>query len=267
MASFRSRGICRQTRFRGGIMRAPLFPGVSGRRACGGRACRIKRKATQNMQALRTRIDTLIAGGSRATKSKSSDGLMLKGPGKSFVTLMTPAGVVTKAGRVYEDRVGERLPAGGYDVDQAPRRVGNVEYIKTRGGKDRVVRRWDPSSDKFVYTALGRTFYSKRQSEYVVQIPITIRGKRDNGRYLRDEGLDANNTLRPAEHKGPSEPHGGPTGRAGSNYLLPGIYPSTPPSTRSPKRPGATTPTAPGRSRSSGPPQAWPPTRPQRSRC
>ena len=140
------------------------------------------------MQALRTKIDTLIAGGSKAVRSTTSDSMILKGPGGRFTMLTTPAGELTRAGRVYQDRVGEPLPSGGYDVNQTPRRVGNVEFIKTRGGKDRAVRRWDPGSDKFVYTALGRGFYSRRRSEYVVQVPVNIRGKRENGTTYDNKG-------------------------------------------------------------------------------
>ena len=146
-------------------------------------------KDTETMQALRTRIDTLIAGGSRATRTKQGEGIILRGAGRGFTVLMTPAGQVTRAGKIYEDRVGEPLPAGGYDANQTPHRVGNVEYIKTRGGKDRAVRRWDPSSDKFVYTALGKNFYAKRQSEYVVEVPVNIRGKRENGTEYHVKGF------------------------------------------------------------------------------
>ena len=50
-----------------------------------------------------------------------------------------------------------------------------------RDGSERITRRFDASGGDFRFTAVGRSFYSKRPSQYVVHIPVTIEGRRKNG--------------------------------------------------------------------------------------
>ena len=38
-----------------------------------------------------------------------------------------------------------------------------------RGGKEKVVRRYDPVTNDYKYTALGKRFYGRQQIQYVVQ--------------------------------------------------------------------------------------------------
>jgi hypothetical protein len=73
------------------------------------------------------------------------------------------------------------LPTGGYADDQTPTRTGNVETIKMRGGKENVVRRFDPATGGWKYTRLGNAFYSKRRTEFVVRVAATFAGTRSNG--------------------------------------------------------------------------------------
>jgi len=62
-----------------------------------------------------------------------------------------------------------------------------VETIKMRGGKESVVRRFDPATGGWKYTRLGSQFYSKRRTEYVVRVAATFAGTRSNGTpYSRD---------------------------------------------------------------------------------
>ena len=42
--------------------------------------------------------------------------------------------------------------------------------------------------NKFRYTQLGKRFYSRRQVEVVIQIPIRIKGRRENGTYYIQNG-------------------------------------------------------------------------------
>jgi hypothetical protein len=133
------------------------------------------------MPTIAQRVAAHLAVGGRPAPPTRGEGLLLHGAGRAYVRLLTNAGQRTAAGLAYEAQTGAQLPAGGYDGTQQPRRQGDVESIRTRRGTDRVVRRWDPASMQWVYTALGRQFYSQRRSEYVVQIPVTKRGRRDNG--------------------------------------------------------------------------------------
>ena len=102
--------------------------------------------------------------------------------GMAYATLVKPDGTKTVQGRTYETRSRRELPAGGaFNRDQPPQREGLTEHIKTRDGKEKVTRRWDPATNEYSFTALGRAFYSRRRSVYVVHIPTLIQGRRNNG--------------------------------------------------------------------------------------
>ena len=110
-------------------------------------------------------ITSALAANRQPTQSATAQ-LILRN-GKAFRTLLDAKGKRTKWGLEYERQSGNELPAGGFDPTQQPRRVGDVEFIKTRGngGMDKVVRRFDPATGKWRYTALGRTFFSIKRIE------------------------------------------------------------------------------------------------------
>ena len=72
------------------------------------------------------------------------------------------------------------MQQGGF-LQQAARREGNTETIALRNGKRAVTRRWDPASNEFKFTAIGKKYYSTLRRNYVVDVPIIIKGKRKNG--------------------------------------------------------------------------------------
>ena len=106
-------------------------------------------------------VEAAFAKGLRARPSPS-DGMLLR-DGNRHRVLVDSSGTLTKFGREYEALV-ETLPAGGYDATQTPSRTGNVETVRMRGGKEAVVRRWDPATGAFRYTRLGRAFYGQRRT-------------------------------------------------------------------------------------------------------
>ena len=65
-------------------------------------------------------------------------------------------------------------------------RVGSSEYIRY-GGRRRLVRRWSPGTNQWVYTDLGRRYYATERSQYVVEVPVTVFGRRSNGTRYRIE--------------------------------------------------------------------------------
>ena len=130
-------------------------------------------------------VETAYTKGLRARPSPS-DGLLLR-DGTRHRVLVDSSGTLTKFGREYEALAGEPLPAGGYDATQNPSRTGNVETVRLRGGKEAIVRRWDPSTGAFRYTRLGRAFYGQRRTQWVVKVPARFEGARPNGAaYARD---------------------------------------------------------------------------------
>ena len=80
--------------------------------------------------------------------------------GNRFVHLSDQSGNPTVAGREFEARTGEQLPASGYQ-QQRPRREGNTETIVLRNGKRAVTRRWNAGQDKLIFTKAGTEFYKR----------------------------------------------------------------------------------------------------------
>ena len=121
-----------------------------------------------------------VAAGIEPTETSS--GSVVLRQGKRYVTLVKPDGTKTQSGAWYEQRSRNELPAGGaFNRNQQPQREGLTELIKTRDGREKVVRRWDPVTNEFKFTALGRSFYARKRSVYVVHVPVIVEGRRKNG--------------------------------------------------------------------------------------
>jgi len=90
--------------------------------------------------------------------------------GRKFRQLVTSAGKLTAAGRLYEGESGAVLDTNSYDTDQTPRREGNAEYVSMRRGQDRIVRKYDTATSKWVYTALGKKFFEQRRVQWIVKV-------------------------------------------------------------------------------------------------
>ncbi len=58
-----------------------------------------------------------------------------------------------------------------------------------RGGRSAAVRRFDPAAAEFTYTRLGRQFFSRRRTEYVVSVPARLSGTRTNGNAYTRNGF------------------------------------------------------------------------------
>lgn len=114
-------------------------------------------------------------------KETASGSLVLRS-GRRYVTLVKADGTKTEAGGIYEQRSGQALPSGGvFNPETRAYREGNTEYIRDRAGKERVTRLWDPATNEYRFTALGRAYYSRKRSIYVVHVPVNIEGHRKNG--------------------------------------------------------------------------------------
>ena len=143
-------------------------------------------------------ITTALAANKQPTQSATAQ-LILRN-GKAFRTLLDAKGKRTKWGLEYERQSGNELPAGGFDPTQQPRRAGDVEFIKIRGGgnggKDKVVRRFDPATGKWKYTALGRTFFNIKRIEFVVRHTRKWRGVYSSWAVSRDQYSDTRGYVR-----------------------------------------------------------------------
>ena len=113
----------------------------------------------------------------------TKSGSVLLKSGNRRHTLVNTTGERTALGEYYEQKSSNELPVGGFDPTQAPFREGNTEYIKMRSGEERAVRRYDPADNEYKFTKLGKNFYSRLKRNYVVQIPVKVKGKRKDGSY------------------------------------------------------------------------------------
>ena len=122
-----------------------------------------------------SKVDSFVAEGAQP-KTLRHGGVVLKGQGGLFVTLVKQSGGLTNAGAYYQRHHGE-LDTQGLDLSQVPHREKNTEYVYIRG--KRATRVWDGMQFKF--TKLGELFYRNIRRNYVVQVPVNVRGTRDNG--------------------------------------------------------------------------------------
>ena len=139
------------------------------------------------MKTMKLHIDLAVAG---EVEPHYRNGRLLLKTGRGYKVLVDDRGKGTKAGDYYADQTGTQLPIGlGIDYSQQPERRGATEYIKDRKGKEYKARTWDGSN--FKYSAIGKRFFSKRKSEFVVEVPVQIHGIRDGkgnrtGDYIRE---------------------------------------------------------------------------------
>ena len=114
--------------------------------------------------------------------AETASGSLVLRSGRNYVTLVKADGAKTQAGGIYETRSGKTLPSGGaFNPDARAYREGNTEYIRDRAGKERVTRRWDPATNQDTFTGIGRAYYARKRSQYVVHVPVIIEGKRKDG--------------------------------------------------------------------------------------
>ena len=110
-----------------------------------------------------------------------------------YVVLADAAGRLTPAGEWYCATTGAQRPRAAFSQDQELIRRGGNDYIRTRDRREALVRslRTDGTTR---LTRLGRAFFRNRYREYVVHVPVTIRGRHANGRdYDRQEWLPIHN--------------------------------------------------------------------------
>ena len=126
-------------------------------------------------------LNKAIEANNRPRKTPN-DSILLR-HGSSYKTLVSTSGALTKAGEEYQKLTNSTLLTFSYDAQQTPKRIGNQEFIKLRGrgGKERLVRTFDPTANdgqgKYKYTQIGKQFFAKKVTEYVVRVPAKFKGQ------------------------------------------------------------------------------------------
>ena len=90
-------------------------------------------------------LNKAIESNGRPRKTPN-DSVLLR-HGRQYKVLVNTSGALTKAGEEYQRLTDSTLETFSYDPQQTPKRTGNQEFIKTRGGKERLIRTFDPTAN------------------------------------------------------------------------------------------------------------------------
>ena len=165
----------------------------------------------------RQQITEAADGGARARTG--ADGAVVlnlrRGPG-AYALLSRADGQLTRAGQHYYSHLGLRPPSKDFDYNQPLIREGPNDYILLRNGQKKLVRSLQGGEHRL--TKLGKGFFRDKYYEYLVHVPVIIRGRRRSGRnagagYERRDWLPVERAGRGNE--APGAPHGGAGGAAG----------------------------------------------------
>jgi hypothetical protein len=134
-------------------------------------------------EAQQTMLRTAIAAG-RVPRHTAKRSILATGAGaapnrRRYVVLADHTGL-TNYGRAYYEATGHEPPDRKLDLTQEPTRQGNTEFARDRRGQLVQLRTLRPDGS-FAYTKAGRHFYSRRQVEYLVHVPVVVEGRRRNG--------------------------------------------------------------------------------------
>ena len=134
---------------------------------------RKKRMASWARQ--RQQITEAADGGARARTG--ADGAVVlnlrRGPG-AYALLSRADGQLTRAGQHYYPHLGLRPPSKDFDYNQPLIREGPNDYILLRNGQKKLVRSLQGGEHRL--TKLGKGFFRDKYYEYLVHVPVIIRG-------------------------------------------------------------------------------------------
>ena len=88
--------------------------------------------------------------------------------------------------------IGRPPPSRQYDRNQPLIREGPNDYIMLRGGAKKLLRSLQPNGN-YHLTKLGKSFFKDKWVDWVVHVPVIIRGVRRNG---RNRGMSYERTKR-----------------------------------------------------------------------
>ena len=152
---------------------------MAGENATKKNWARKKRMASWARQ--RQQITEAADGGARARTG--ADGAVVlnlrRGPG-AYALLSRADGQLTRAGQHYYSHLGLWPPSKDFDYNQPLIREGPNEYILLRNGQKKLVCSLQGGEHRL--TKLGKSFFRDKYYEYLVHVPVIIRGRRRSGR-------------------------------------------------------------------------------------
>ena len=135
-------------------------------------------------QSTRQKIRLAVEAGRELKRGESGSVSLRFGGGG--LTYLVRQGKKTESGAFYEQLSNTEL-GETWDPNQIPTKSGRTDKILTSSGQ-RAVRTWLPTTSTYKYTKLGKSFYAKKKSEYLVHIPVVIQGVRENGTSYEIQG-------------------------------------------------------------------------------
>ena len=132
----------------------------------------------QQRQAIKLAAE---AGVRARTSAAGSETLPLTHRHLRYAMLSRPNGELTRAGQYYYQLIGRPPPSRQYDRNQPLIREGPNDYIMLRGGAKKLLRSLQPNGN-YQLTKLGKHFFKDKWVDWVVHVPVIIRGVRRNGR-------------------------------------------------------------------------------------
>ena len=107
---------------------------------------------------------------------------MKRNPGKSsYVVLARADGTLTKAGEhYYGTNPSQPRPSSQFDYNTPLIKRGGNDYIRTKDGKNSLVRSLK-ADGKVVLTRIGRQYFKRKSTEYVVSVPVIVSGTNKRG--------------------------------------------------------------------------------------
>ena len=140
------------------------------------------KQVTMSWAQQRQAIKLAAEAGVRArTSAAGSETLPLTHHHLRYAMLSRPNGELTRAGQYYYQLIGRPPPSRQYDRNQPLIREGPNDYIMLRGGAKKLLRSLQPNGN-YQLTKLGRHFFKDKWVDWVVHVPVIIRGVRRNGR-------------------------------------------------------------------------------------
>ena len=125
----------------------------------------------------KSKIEAAVQAGIEPTISRSGN-LQLKFPsGGSAILARIKDGeqTDTAAGKVWGDLTLRGLPKSDRPESSLVLR-GSSEYMADSKGKLRVLRTWNPSDNKFVYSSRGKRFFATKRTQVIISLPVRITG-------------------------------------------------------------------------------------------
>ena len=169
---------------------------MAGENARPGKKNWARKKRMASWARQRQQITEAADGGARArTGADAAVVLNLRrGPG-AYALLSRADGQLTRAGQRYYSHLGLRPPSKDFDYNQPLIREGPNDYILLRNGQKKLVRSLQGGEHRL--TKLGKGFFRDKYYEYLVHVPVIIRGRRRSGRnagagYERRDWLPVN---------------------------------------------------------------------------